>query len=82
MSAMGKHESFRISDDWDLKSKLLRRRFPQLTTSDLSFEKQDESDLLERIANRLNKRHEEVIEIIKNTIPNKFISNLKINYHE
>ncbi|MES2412147.1 MAG: hypothetical protein V4535_11965 [Bacteroidota bacterium] len=28
-------ESFRISGDWSLQSKLLRRRFPQLTLSDL-----------------------------------------------
>ncbi|MEO5777460.1 MAG: hypothetical protein ABIQ27_11175 [Flavobacterium sp.] len=73
---------FRIPGDWDLKSKLLRRRFPQLTLSDLEFEKDREIDLLKRIETRLNKKRNEVIEIIKNTIPNKFINNLKIKYHE
>ena len=81
MNATNKQEDFRISD-WESKSKLLRRRYPQLTTSDLSFEKDDENDLLERIQQRLNKKRAEVIEIIKNTIPNKFINNLKIHYHE
>lgn len=82
MNATNEQNDFEISNDWNLKSKLLRRRYPQLTTSDLNFEKDDEDNLLERISNRLNKKRDEVIEIIKNTIPNKFINNLKINYHE
>lgn len=77
-----KKESFRISGDWDLQSKLLRRRFPQLTRSDLEFEISRESELLIRIEKRLNKQRAEVIEIIKKTITNKFINNLKIKYHE
>jgi hypothetical protein len=76
-------EAFKIPNDWDIKAKLLRRRFPQLTPSDLRIEAQeDENGLLKRIENRLNKKRAEVIEIIKNTIPNKFINNLKIQYHE
>ena len=82
MNTTSNQEVFRISDDWDSKSKLLRRRFPQLTPSDLSFELNDEIHLLEKIQNRLHKKRAEVIEIIRNTIPNKFINNLKINYHE
>lgn len=82
MDAANKQDDFKISDDWDLKSKLLRRRYPQLTPSDLSLIKADENDLLERIQQRLNKKRAEVIEIIKNTVPNKFINNLKIHYHE
>jgi hypothetical protein len=74
-------KAFEISD-WDVKAKLLRRRFPQLTLSDLKFELNGENTLLERIEKRLNKKRTEVIEIIKNTIPNKFINNLKIQYHE
>ena len=81
MNAINQQDNFRIFDNWDSKSKLLRRRYPQLTPSDLSFEA-DENDLLERIQQRLNKKRPEVIEIIKNTIPNKFINNLKIHYHE
>ena len=81
MNATNQQEDFRISDNWETKSKLLRRRYPQLTPSDLSFTA-DENDLLERIQQRLNKKRAEVVEIIKNTIPNKFINNLKIHYHE
>lgn len=72
----------KILGDWDSKSKLLRRRFPQLMPSDLKLDKNDEDDLLDRIAQRLQKTKAEVLEIIKNTIPNKFITNLKIKYHE
>ena len=82
MDTTDENESFRISGDWDLQSKLLRRRFPQLTPSDLKFESDREDDLLKRIEKRLNKKRTEVIEIIKKTIPNKFINNLKIRYHE
>lgn len=77
-----KKEELGISGEWDLKSKLLRRRFPQLMPSDLKLEKNDEHGLIEKIAQRLKKTKTEVLEIIKNTIPNKFITNLKIKYHE
>ena len=77
-----KQEVFKISGDWDLQSKLLRRKFPQLTPSDLEFQRDGEKDLLKRIENRLNKNEAEVVEIIKETLPNKFINNLKIKYHE
>lgn len=82
MKPNSEQQTFKIPDDWDIKTKLLRRRFPQLTLSDLKFEKNDENSLLERIEKRLNKKRAEVIEIITNTIPNKFINNLKIQYHE
>lgn len=77
-----KKEELGISGDWDSKSKLLRRRFPQLMPSDLKLEKNDEHGLIEKIAQRLKKNKDEVLEIIKNTLPNKFINNLKIKYHE
>lgn len=82
MKPQTEKDTFEIPSDWDLKVKLLRRRFPQLTPSDLDFERNGEIGLLERIEKRLNKKREEVIEIIKNTISNKFINNLKIQYHE
>lgn len=82
MDTANEKASFKISGDWVLQSKLLRRRYPQLTPSDLEFEIDRENDLLKRIENRLNKKRDEVIEIIKKTIPNKFINNLKIKYHE
>lgn len=82
MKSNDQQEAFQIPSDWDVKAKLLRRRFPQLTLSDLKFEKNGENNLLERIEKRLGKKRDEVIELIKNTIPNKFINNLKIQYHE
>lgn len=82
MKPQTKKDAFEIPNDWDLTAKLLRRRFPQLTLSDLNFERNGENGLLERIEKRLNKKRDEVIEIIKNTISNKFINNLKIQYHE
>ena len=81
MDAENKQE-VRILSDWDSKSKLLRRRFPQLMPSDLTLEKNDENNLFDRIGTRLKKTRAEVIEIIQNTIPNQFINNLKIKYHE
>ncbi|MGC4039955.1 MAG: hypothetical protein QM710_03945 [Flavobacterium sp.] len=82
MKPKNDNEAFKIPTDWEVKAKLLRRRFPQLTASDLKFEKNGENSLLERMEKKLNRKRAEVIEIIKNTIPNKFINNLKIQYHE
>jgi hypothetical protein len=82
MKPTNEQDPFRISGDWEVKSKLLRRRYPQLTHSDLTVENDDENSLLEKIEKRLNKKRAEVIEIIRNTIPNNFINNLKIQYHE
>jgi len=82
MKPTHEQDPFNLSADWEVKSKLLRRRYPQLTHSDLIIENNDENSLLEKIAKRLNKKRAEVIGIIKNTIPNKFINNLKIQYHD
>jgi len=82
MYSLNQNEVFKIPSDWDLKAKLLRRRFPQLTPSDLAFQRDGEDDLLKRIESRLNKKRVEVIEIIKKTVTNKFINNLKIKHHE
>jgi hypothetical protein len=75
-------EALKIWVDWEKKTKLLRRRFPQLMPSDLKLKKGSENDLLERLQKKLNKTNSEVIQIIENTVTNKFINNLKINYHE
>lgn len=82
MKPIKEQDAFEIPHDWDVKAKLLRRRFPQLTPSDLKFERNGEDSLLGRIEKRLDKKRDEVIELIKNTISNKFINNLKIQYHE
>jgi len=59
-------ETFKITGSWDVKSKKLKEKYPQLTDSDLKFEPGKESELLSRLETRLKKTHEEVVEIINN----------------
>ena len=58
--------AFAITGDWAVQSKELRRKFAQLTEDDLKFEKGKEADLLIRLEIRLNKKREELINIIRN----------------
>lgn len=59
-----KTESFKISGDWTKQSQQLKEKFNQLTDSDLKFETGKENELLQRVETRLNKKREEVINII------------------
>ncbi|WP_341905241.1 hypothetical protein [Fluviicola taffensis] len=59
-----KTESFKISGDWTKQSEQLKDKFSQLTDSDLKFEPGKENELLQRVETRLNKKREEVINII------------------
>lgn len=58
-------ETFKMTGNWDDQTVVLKEKFPQLTDADLKFETGKESDLLKRIETRLNKKREEVINIIK-----------------
>lgn len=58
-------EAFKITGNWDTRSKQLKEKFAQLTDADLKFEPGKENDLLTRVENRLNKKREEVINILK-----------------
>ncbi len=58
-------ELFKITGDWGEQSKVLKEKFSQLTDSDLKFEAGKENELLERVGTRLNKKSEEVMNIIK-----------------
>lgn len=60
-------ETFKITGNWDAQSKQLKEKFSQLTDADLKFETGKENELLTRVENRLNKKREEVINIIKKT---------------
>ena len=62
---------FRITGDWNVQSKQLKEKFPQLTDADLNYETGKEHELLGRVENRLNKKREEVINIIKKSGPEK-----------
>ncbi len=57
-------EAFKITGNWDAQSKQLKQKFSQLTDADLKFETGKENELLGRVETRLNKKREEVINII------------------
>lgn len=61
------NETFKITGNWDSQSKQLKEKFSQLTDADLKFETGKEDELLTRVESRLNKKREEVINIIKKT---------------
>ncbi len=65
------NKSFKITGDWSVQSKNLKNKFSQLTDADLKFEAGKETDLLIRIEKRLNKKRDEVINIIKKGMPEK-----------
>ncbi len=56
---------FTITGNWEEQSKLLKEKYSQLTDADLKFEAGKEDSLLTRVENRLNKKRDEVINIIK-----------------
>ncbi|WP_291117347.1 hypothetical protein [Empedobacter sp. UBA7248] len=58
-------EKFKIIGDWNEQSKELKEKFSQFTDSDLKFEPGKENELIERVGNRLNKKADEVMNIIK-----------------
>lgn len=62
-------EAFKISGDWKVQSKELKNKFSQLTDEDLKFENGKENDLLNRVEKRLNKKRDEVINIINKAQP-------------
>jgi hypothetical protein len=62
-------ESFKITGNWATQSKELKSKYAQLTDADLKFEAGKENDLLKRVETRLNKKREEVINIIKKGQP-------------
>jgi hypothetical protein len=58
-------EAFKITGNWDAQSKELKGKYSQLTDADLAFETGKENELLSRVESRLNKKRDEVINIIK-----------------
>ncbi|MCC5923261.1 MAG: hypothetical protein JJT77_05720 [Crocinitomicaceae bacterium] len=58
---------FKVTGNWENQSKELKGKFSQLTDSDLKYESGKENELLERVEKRLNKKREEVINILNNT---------------
>lgn len=62
-------EAFKMSGNWSDQSKDLKSKYPQLTDSDLKYEKGNENELLKRMESRLNKKRDEVISIVKKGQP-------------
>lgn len=59
------NKTFKITGNWKLQSKQLKEKFSQLTDFDLKFNEGKETELLDKMGNRLRKNREEVMEIIK-----------------
>lgn len=60
-------EALKITGDWSLQAADLKEKFPQLTDSDLKFEKGREEQLVKRLELRLHKKSDEIINIIRKT---------------
>ncbi|MCD2422109.1 hypothetical protein LQ567_05000 [Niabella pedocola] len=63
------NENFKMIGDWTSQSKILKERYPLLADADLKFEKGKENDLLARVGTRLNKKRDEVVNILKKVQP-------------
>ena len=59
------NDSFTVTGNWQQQSRILKETFPNLTDSDLKFEIGRERNLLSRIQNRLGKKRDEVIELLR-----------------
>jgi len=57
--------TFKITGNWEAQSKQLKAKFSQLTDADLKFETGKETELLTRVESRLNKKRDEVINILR-----------------
>ena len=62
-------EAFKITGNWENQAKALKGKFSQLTDADLKFEAGKENELLQRVETRLNKKRDEVINIIRKEQP-------------
>ncbi|MPQ47301.1 hypothetical protein GCQ56_09790 [Marinifilum sp. N1E240] len=63
------NDAFKITGNWTNQSKRLKEKYSQLTDADLKFEAGKENELLNRVESRLNKKRNEVINIIKKVQP-------------
>lgn len=63
--------AFKMHGNWKIQSDLLKKNFSELTDEDLEFADGEEKKLLRKLEIRLNKKREEIIEIIKRFQPEK-----------
>lgn len=59
------NEAFKITGEWPPQAAKLQEKFKQLTDADLKFEAGKENELISRISSRINKKHGEVIDLLK-----------------
>ncbi|MGM0580866.1 MAG: hypothetical protein ACQETL_09315 [Bacteroidota bacterium] len=71
------NDAFKITGNWDAQSKQLKSKYSQLTDSDLKFEEGKENELLGRVETRLNKKRDEVINIINKNQSEKHNQSMK-----
>lgn len=64
-------EKFKITGDWKIQSKNLKEKYASLDDSDLKFEVGKESELIARLETKLNKKHDEVVNILKKGMSEK-----------
>ncbi len=55
--------------NWDWQPQMLKLQFGQLTLSDVQFEVGKEEELLGRIGKRLNKKRQEIIDLLNSLLP-------------
>jgi len=58
-------ETFKITGNWEVQSRELKKIFSQLTLADLKYNSGKEDELLARLQRKLNKERDEVISFIK-----------------
>jgi uncharacterized protein YjbJ (UPF0337 family) len=58
-------EEFKITGNWAEQAKALKAKFPKLSDSDLKFEAGKEEQLLSKLATALNKKKDEVMNLLK-----------------
>jgi hypothetical protein len=56
---------FKIKGNWETQAKELKKKYPQLGEADLKLEKGKEMELVSRLAKTLNKKTEDIMNIIK-----------------
>jgi uncharacterized protein YjbJ (UPF0337 family) len=58
-------DGFKITGNWVEQAQSLKDKFPKLTDSDLKFEVGKEEQLVTRLVTALNKKKDEVINLLK-----------------
>lgn len=58
-------ELFTVKGDWGKQAETLKSKYPQLTNEDVKFETGKEIDLIKRLETKLNKKRNEVIDVLK-----------------